>query len=181
MRILRWLLVVALAILLSEGASAQTQAFTVPLHETNESGVTGTAIFTPNDNGTTTVRVQLRGDRVGKVHPVHLHEGVCSGTVPTIRYPLKNLANGTSTTRVRAELSNLLTEELYINVHQSPQVLKNVIVCGSVTAPDKLPSTGEGGLSQTGSAALPLGIILAMGLAAGSLRRLRPAQPHVSQ
>ena len=114
------------------------------LHEQNDSGYTGLATLRDNGDGTVTLRIELDKRRKGAVHPAHLHEGSCSDAVPTIRYPVQNVANGKSVTKIPVSLDELLEENLYINIHPSPRRLSPVLACGGLNVPTDLPRTGGG-------------------------------------
>ncbi len=128
----------------AEGDSAEAV-----LHEQNNSGYTGLATFRDNGDGTVTLRIEMDKQKNGAVHPAHLHEGSCSDAVPTIRYPVRNVANGKSVTKIPVSLDELLKENLYINIHPSPQRLSPVLACGGVSLPTDLPRTGGGWGSDT--------------------------------
>ncbi len=166
-RSLYLLLVLATALALSTPALAADKTVTARLHEENNSGLEGTATLKDNGDGSTTVMIRLQGDKRGSSHPAHLHEGVCTGTVPTVRYPLNNVVNGRSTTRVEASLEDLMGESLYINIHPSKDKLQPVLVCGGISEPGNLPDTGGGALSGSG-VSLWLALALAV-LAAGAI------------
>ncbi len=182
MRKIYLLLVAALALSLPAAALAQSGIATVTLAEENNSGVSGTATLTDNDDGTTTVRVRLRGGPKGGVHPEHLHEGTCKGTIPTVRYPLNDIVDDESETRIDATLDDLSQVPLFINVHKSADELDVVIACGGVSIPQTLPSTGSGGmLYSTKGVVAPglalLGVLLAIGTLVLVSARSRTTRP----
>ncbi len=162
------LFVTALAVWMSTSALAATQAREVVLREQNDSGVSGKATLTDNGDGTSTLRVQLTGDTKGAHHPAHLHEGTCKGTIPTIRYPIENVVNGRSTTKIKEPFDQLMTERLYINVHPSHDKLWPVIVCGGLADPRFMPATGAGdrvpGNGYVWSGAVAALVLLAAGM-----------------
>ncbi len=114
------------------------------LHEQNNSGYTGLVTLRDNGDGSVTLRIELDKQKNGAVHPAHLHEGSCSDAVPTIRYPVESVANGKSVTKIPVSLDELLKENLYINIHPSPQRLSPVLACGGLNVPTDLPRTGGG-------------------------------------
>ncbi len=133
---------------------SKVRNLTVDLAERNQSGVTGTAVFTDNGDGTTRVRLQLQGGNMGTPRPAHLHDGTCEGTVPTVRYPLENTAGGKSVSTLPASIDELLAQKLFLNVHTKVSrvyTLSPVIACGDLTGPRSLPQTGSGGAAgETG-------------------------------
>ena len=159
---------------------SKVRNLTVDLAERNDSGVTGTAVFDDNGDGTTRVRLQLKGGNMDTPRPAHLHDGTCEGTVPTVRYPLENTADGMSVSTVPASIDELLAQKLFLNVHTKVSrvyTLSPVIACGDLTAPRSLPRTGTGGLAGMTSGEVIVGFGLLLVLAgtgtAASLRTRR--------
>ena len=150
---------------------------TVDLAERNRSGVTGTAVFTDNGDGTTRVRLQLQGGGMGTPRPAHLHDGTCEGTVPTVRYPLENTAGGRSVSTLPASIDELLAQKLFLNVHSKVSkvyTLSPVIACGDLTAPRGLPRTGSGGAAGETGGEVMMGLALIAALASsGTAATLR--------
>lgn len=156
-------------------AAAAPGSTTVPLEAQNKSGINGTAVLKDNGNGTTTITIKLNNTEANSMHPGHLHEGTCKGTIPTIRYPLEDVMDGESKTTVKAPLARLLSEQLYINLHPSHEKLFPVITCGDLNAPESLPRTGAGGALLGGATLAPaalLGVLL-LGFATLRLRTRR--------
>ncbi|MEJ7652698.1 MAG: hypothetical protein WKH64_04775 [Chloroflexia bacterium] len=177
MKIWYMLLVVVASLFGTTAATAQETSVKVSLMEQNSSNVAGAAVLTANADGTTTVLVQLSGPGAGEgVHPIHLHEGTCKGTIPTIRYPLENVVKGKSETKVNAPLSQLLSETLYINIHPSKEMLFPVTTCGDLSAPTSVPKTGAGALTDSSEilAALALAVV-GVSLSMGALLLIRRA------
>lgn len=172
LRKLHVLLAIVLWVALSVTAVAAEKKSDVRLEEENSSGIRGTAVLTDNGDNTTTIKIVLKADMKGAKHPAHLHEGTCTGSIPTVRYPLEDVVNGRSTTRVQASLATLLSEPLYINIHPSHKKLQPVITCGSLSAPN-MPRTGDGGPSLSLGSIIFLSIFAAAFLSLGMLRTLR--------
>ncbi len=171
-------LLICLALLLAlqgAGLAAAQDSTTVRLEAQNKSGIDGTAMLKDNGNGTTTISIKLNNTRANSMHPGHLHEGTCKGTIPTIRYPLEDVMDGKSETTVKAPLERLLSEELYINLHPSHEKLYPVITCGGLNAPDSLPRTGAGGALLPSVVLTPAAFLgaLLLGLATHRLRTCR--------
>lgn len=139
------LFVVSMALGLSSTGVAKSNTLTATLKEQHSSGVSGTALLTDKGHNNTMIQVQLQGDPKGGRHPMHLHEGVCTGTIPTIRYPLHDVVKGKSKTVIHASIQDLKSEPLYFNIHESAHHLGKVITCGAVQLP-VVPKTGAGGL-----------------------------------
>lgn len=172
-----------LTLVVSSGAHAQeggdrnkvgVQKLNIELREYTKSGVTGTAVLRRGMNGKTVVDVRLSNNPGDEGQPAHLHEGTCQGTIPSIRYPLENVVKDRSRTVIDKSIDELLTEDLFINIHQSAEDLDNIIVCGQVRLAG-LPATGAGGASPSRSqdvaAALALAGVALAGCAVASRRR----------
>ncbi len=171
MRHLYLLFAVAMLLAMSATASAQGRSVTVRLQATHHSGIHGTATLTDNGNGTTTVTIHMQGAPENAVEPVMVHHGTCKGTPTTIVYPLNDIVTGNSRTVVRASIQTLTSKSghLFINVHRSHQDLKDVVACGPLGPPYALPSTGAGGLSQSGNHVPAAGASLIAVLAAACI------------
>src|SRR5947209_19661631 len=73
-------------------AAAQEQATTLQLVQQNNSGISGTATFTPSGGG---VRVDLKVNGAGAgPQPAHIHEGTCAQLNPTPQFTLAPVTNG---------------------------------------------------------------------------------------
>ena len=128
------------AVFAQEATSSQFQ-----LTQRDNSGISGTGTIVDNGDGTSTITIRMTGYPEGSVLPEHIHEGVCSGTVPSVRFPLNDVVNGRSETTVDATLEQLGSEPLYVNVHESAQNLGRVVACGQLEAVKNMPSAGAGG------------------------------------
>ncbi len=157
---LAMILGVALAIALFSTASAE-DTVTVKLDPLNNSGISGTATLTAQGDSTQVV-LNLTGEPAGASEPAHIHTGSCGPSLGGVKFPLKNVENGTSTTVVNASLASLQTGGFAINVHQSAANIANYVACGNIPALAALPKTGgvpaeavvllAGGLLGTGYA-----------------------------
>jgi LPXTG-motif cell wall-anchored protein len=152
-------------------AQATPRVVTIQLGVQNASGVTGTATLTDVGGGRT--RVDVRVAPGGNTNmPAHIHDGTCATLNPAPKYPLTNVANGTSTTEVSATIAQVLAAPHAINLHKSPQEASVYVSCGNVVAGAALlPSTGG-----PASAAVPALAALATslgGLAFTLIRRRR--------
>ncbi len=163
------LLGVVLSVALSGVVSAQ-DSVTVQLRPVNNSGISGTAVFTPRGNQTEVV-VRLAGEPSGASEPIHIHTGQCGPTLGAVAYPLKNVENGTSTTIIDAPFVPLWSGGFAINAHESAANLKNYVACGNLPA----MATATTALPQTGGVPAPaIGLIASALLGAGyALRRRR--------
>src|SRR5438067_6502496 len=110
--------------------SQAQQSVTVSLAAQNNSGMSGTAVLTPDGAGT---KVVLTLSNAPGPHPAHIHSGSCPN-VGAVVYPLTSVTNGTSTTTVAASIADILKQPMAINVHKSPQEISAYTSCGNVTA-----------------------------------------------
>lgn len=157
-------MLVAIALALGAGASAlaaENPSSKLVITQEDNSGVSGTGTITDNGDGTVTVRVKLENDP-GGVHPEHIHEGVCTGTIPTVRYPLNDIRNGKAVTTIEASMADLSKTPLYVNIHESKENLARVIACAPIEPVEKLPKSGLGAIAVSQNAVAMGGLVLAM-------------------
>src|SRR5712664_1566706 len=107
MRKLAMILGAILALTMFNVVSAQ-DTVTINLDALNSSGISGTATLTAN-GATTNVVVNVTGEPAGGSEPDHIHTGQCGPTLGGVKYPLKNVEGGTSTTTINATLASLET------------------------------------------------------------------------
>jgi LPXTG-motif cell wall-anchored protein len=143
MRNLAMLLGAILALALIGAASADN-SLTINLDQINGSGVSGTAVLTPQ-GGQTQIVVTINGEPAGGSEPMHVHTGQCGPTLGGVKYPLKNVEGGTSTTVINTSLASIQTGGFAINVHQSAANIGTYVACGNIpalAATTALPKTG---------------------------------------
>jgi CHRD domain len=103
----------------------------VKLNAIGGSGESGTATLDQNAGGAgTTVKLMLHGGSAAP-QPAHIHVGVCGSNGP-IKWPLKSVTAGMSTTVVPAALGVIMSTGAYVNVHKSPKELANIVSCGNI-------------------------------------------------
>ena len=112
------------------GATEAQQSVTINLTAQNNSGVSGTAVLTPDGAGT---KVVLNLTNAPGPHPAHIHAGACP-TVGAVVFPLTSVTNNMSETTVAASIADILRAPHAINVHKSPQEISAYVSCGNVTA-----------------------------------------------
>ncbi|MGI8424713.1 MAG: LPXTG cell wall anchor domain-containing protein [Chloroflexota bacterium] len=154
---------VAATLALPAAVSAQAaRPVTINLAVQNASGVSGTATLTDIGGGRT--RVDVRVAAAGNTNmPAHIHEGTCANLNPAPKFPLTNVANGTSTTEVSATIAAILAAPHAINLHKSPTEASIYTSCGNVVAgAAALPATG-------GPASAVVPMLAAMGAALAGL------------
>src|SRR5579859_1733876 len=85
-------------------AAAQGQSSTLQLVQQNNSGISGTATFTPSGGGLT-VDLMVTGAGAGP-QPAHIHGGTCAQLNPTPEFTLASVTNGASTTTLQTTLQS---------------------------------------------------------------------------
>ncbi len=124
----------------------------VALATTGDLDVTGTAVLTRLDDDRTRISVVLSGDAVTEGNIVHLHDGTCDapGDMTLDLEPINE--DGISETDVDIPFDELLTDDYFINVHQSEAAYETWLVCGELTeatvgmvVPEVAPKTDVGG------------------------------------
>jgi LPXTG-motif cell wall-anchored protein len=162
-------LVVALLAATTAIAAAQ-QATTLQLVQQNNSGISGTATFTPSGGGLT-VDLKVTGAGAGP-EPAHIHGGTCAQLNPTPEFTLASVTNGSSTTTLQTTLQSLAATPHAVHMHKSADELSVYVACADIN-PSTLPRTGESD-STTG---LIFGAV-GLGLAGiGLMLRRRSAKP----
>lgn len=164
MRKLAILLAVVLAVAMLGVASA-ADTVTINLDTLNASGVSGTAVLTDLGGGQTQVVVTVTGEPASGSEPDHIHVGQCGATLGAVKYPLKNVEGGTSTTVVAAPLASIETGGFAINVHESAANIAKYVACGNIPVmAAAAPAAPAAALPKSGG--LPISAIF---LAAGAL------------
>lgn len=104
---------------------------TVQLNELNGSGVSGTATLTAKGDQT---EVVIKVDGATGDHPVHIHDGTCSG-LGEVASPLNNIdKDGNSDTTVDKKLDDLVSGTYAINAHKSADEIAVYVACGEIGA-----------------------------------------------
>lgn len=117
------------------------QPVTINLAAQNNSGVSGTATLTPMGNQTQVV-VKVTGEPSGASEPAHIHIGACPNP-GSVKAPLQNIVNGTSTTIINQPLSTFTTGGFAINLHESAANISHYVSCGDIPAVvNALPQSG---------------------------------------
>ena len=106
----------------------------VNLREQNESGMSGTAVFTET-NGRVRVVLNLTGAPQGVVQPAHIHANSCAD-IGGVKYPLTFPLNGSSETMLEVSLDEILAGlPLAVNVHKSAAEALVYVACGDIVMP----------------------------------------------
>src|SRR5947208_510955 len=94
-----------LALISATSNVAAQQATTLQLNQQNNSGISGTATFTPSGGG---LSVDLKVTGAGAVpQPDHIHGGTFAQLNPTPEFTLASVTNGCSTTTLQTTLQAL--------------------------------------------------------------------------
>src|SRR3989304_4558690 len=138
-------LVLVIGFFLSRGTRLQTQeisteapapsptpqVLTLVLNELADSGENGTATIKEVD-GKVVVSVELTGQPVDTIQPMHIHKGACPG-VGDVLYPLTNAVLGRSETTLEVTMDELLVQApIAINVHKSANQPQIYFSCGDI-------------------------------------------------
>lgn len=106
----------------------------VNLAQLNNSGELGTAIL-EEKGGYAVVTLNVNGGKNGVEQPAHLHTDTCPG-LGAVKYQLKNVVDGTSTTTLNVSLVQLKQDlPLALNIHESTDNYKDYVACGEVSIP----------------------------------------------
>jgi LPXTG-motif cell wall-anchored protein len=151
-------------------AVAQGQSSTLQLAQQNNSGISGTATFTPQADG---LKVDLKATGAGAgPEPAHIHEGTCAQLNPTPQFTLAPVTNGSSTTVLQTTVQALTASPHAIHMHKSADELTVYVACADIT-PASLPNTGQADWT-TGLVSVAAGLSLA---GVGLLLRRRARRP----
>jgi hypothetical protein len=115
-------------------AAADSHTLTIDLDEVDGSGVSGTATLTEED-GQTTVEIELDGTPEDGVHPVHIHAGTCDDLGDVV-FPLEDVVDGVSESTVDATIDDILADDHAINVHLSADEMNVYVACGELVMTD---------------------------------------------
>ncbi|MBN8743421.1 MAG: hypothetical protein B7Z79_09010 [Thiomonas sp. 20-64-9] len=113
-------------------ASTMPHELKIELAAQNNSGETGYALIKPMGKGIE-VTVHIKGGPKGVAQPDHIHPGTCANLNPVPKYPLENVVDGKSVTKLPSvSMDDLFKEPMAINVHESAQDMKKYVACGDI-------------------------------------------------
>jgi hypothetical protein len=144
------------------GVASAADTVTIKLDPLNDSGVSGTAVLTATGTQTQVV-LTVTGEPSAGSEPAHIHVGQCGATLGAVKYPLKNVEAGTSTTVVDVPLASIETGGFAINVHESAANIAKYVACGNIPA---MAATAAAAPALPQSGGFPILVIV---LAAGAL------------
>ena len=124
------LVIAVLTLSFSSAAMAQTWAG-VPLHEVDNSDVSGQGTLTDNGDGTTTVHIEILG-QLTAIMPSAIHAGTPDQYAPEPAFRLTDVVDGTSKTVIRASLADLLAGDYVIVVRQSKDAPERIVALGKI-------------------------------------------------
>jgi LPXTG-motif cell wall-anchored protein len=155
-------------------AAAQEQSTTLQLVQQNNSGISGTATFTPSGGG---LRVELKVTGAGAgPEPAHIHPGSCGQLDPTPQFTLSSVVNGSSTTDVQTTFQALAASPHAVHMHKSVDEVSVYVACADIK-PTALPRTGQSE-STTGLLSGAAGLsLLGLGLLLRRRAQRRSAKP----
>jgi hypothetical protein len=166
------ILFVTFALLATAGVAAAQSTFTVPIHSEGGSSVSGSAVLTATDGGTS-VSLDISGLGAGTTAQTSLHAGTCSApgasaaALPTLTADTAGRATGSGMVLFRGTenvaLPTVADGEHVILVSQGNQV----VACGTIPLAENI---GTPGMPRTGSGLL---LLVAAGLAILALVAVR--------
>ena len=99
----------------------------------SESGITGGAILTDLGDGELAVTIGVVAIGFADPMPAHIHEGTCADLDPTPKYPLNDVAAGSSNTVIEAGLDELTATPHAVNIHKSAAEAAVYVACADIT------------------------------------------------
>ncbi len=113
-------------------AFAAPDTLTIPMKALNDSGETGTAVLTQQDDGVH-VAVTLKNAPKDTAQPTHIHIGTCGNINKAPEYGLVNTVDGKGESVVKGvKLSDLTAGKYAINIHKSGDDLGTYVSCGDI-------------------------------------------------
>jgi hypothetical protein len=128
----KWLAAAVAALALAGCGGGDKPALMVRLAEENGSGQSGTATFTPAEDGRTTIVVELSNPPQAP-QPAHVHPGPCGDLGDPVA-GLVNLVDGRSETTVPMSLEELQSGDLVIHAHKSEAEFDVSVACAPIPA-----------------------------------------------
>lgn len=116
----------------SASGVAMNQAI-LQFEEQSDSGITGGAILTDLGDGEVAVTIGVVAIGFADPMPAHIHEGTCADLDPTPKYPLTDVAVGSSNTVVETTLDELTATPHAVNIHKSAAEAAVYVACADIT------------------------------------------------
>ena len=117
---------------------ADSRARTIVLEGAGGTGITGMAVITPEDGGTTsTVTVELRGIAPGSSHVGHVHHGSCAypGEVDVMLSPVIGDADRRGSATTAGVPSSDLRSGYALQYHATLDMPSPTVACGDLGTP----------------------------------------------
>jgi hypothetical protein len=115
-------------------AMAKPMELVIKLATQNASAESGTATLTDSPDGLVVV-VKAAGGNAAGPQPEHIHDGTCA-KLGGVKYPLKPLVDGASTTTIpKVTIADLLAGTYAINLHKSTTEIAVYTACGDIVKP----------------------------------------------
>ncbi len=105
------------------------QAWSAPLRQRNNSGLSGRANLTATPDGKTKVEITLANPGPGRL-PAHIHVGPCGSLDPRPRHTLTPVEAGRSETTVPVALQALVEGKFSIQVQRTGA--NDAVACGEI-------------------------------------------------
>ncbi len=116
----------------SAGTFAASDSLTIPMKALNDSGESGSAVLTQQDDGVH-VAVTLQNAPKDTPQPTHIHIGTCGNINKAPEYALVNTVDGKGESVVKGvKLSDLMAAKYAINVHKRGDDLGTYVSCGDI-------------------------------------------------
>ncbi len=112
--------------------SARRQGMTLQLASQNNSGIAGSAVFTPLGGGKLRVEIKVNGAGVGP-QPAHIHDGTCTQLSPgPPKFSLTPVTNGASSSDIDASIEQLIASPHAVHMHKSQDELSIYVACADI-------------------------------------------------
>lgn len=102
----------------------------VPATSLGGSGQNGVAVLTAKGDKTEVV-INITPGPTGVAQPAHIHDKDCT-TAGAVKYPLKDVVDGRSSTVIDATLANLQKAPFVVRVHKSQPEIATYVACGEI-------------------------------------------------
>ena len=116
----------------------------VPIHQENDSGLSGTATLSAEGDKTNVVLDLKTSSPTSGPQPAHIHEGSCENLDPSPAYGLSGVKHGASSTTIDAKLAELLDGGYAVNVHKSATEQSRYVACGDFGRVNDISLPGYG-------------------------------------
>jgi hypothetical protein len=116
----------------SESGTSLNQAM-LQFEAKSDSGITGGAILTDLGDGETAVTIGVVAIGFADPMPAHIYEGTCDDVEEAAKFPLTDVAVGSSNTVIDAEIEELTATPHALDIHKSAAEDDIVVACADIT------------------------------------------------